>query len=158
MVGATEDHDCITGNLLSEIQGFIKGKGCRVHTADYRVTTPHFESYMYPDMSIVCGKVEKKPGVFDTLTNPSVIIEVTSKSTEKYDRGYKQIYYLQIPSLKEYIIIDSLRCKAEINRKMENGSWEKIEIEDINGVLPINTINMKLSMKNIYFEVSFINK
>lgn len=157
MAGATDEHICIVDNLTSEIQGFIKGKGCRAYSSDLRVTTPHFESYMYPDISIVCGKVEKKDGVFNTATNPSVIIEVTSQSTEKYDRGYKQIYYLQIPSLKEYIIVDSLKCNVEINRKQENGNWEKTIIADTNGSLFINMINMNILMKDIYFEVLFGN-
>ena len=157
MAGASENHDCITANLCSEIQGFIKGKGCRAHTSAFRITTPHFESYMYPDVSIVRGKAEKKEGVVNTFTNPSVIIEVTSKSTEKYDRGYKQIYYLQIPSLKEYIIVDSLRCNVEINRKNQDGDWAKTTINDMDGFLSINTIDMQLQMKDIYFEVSFEN-
>jgi len=155
MTGATDNHLFIVGNLSSEIQSFVKGKGCRVSTSDLRITTPHFESYMYPDISITCGKAEKKEGVFNTSTNPSVIIEVTSESTEKYDRGYKYIYYLQIPSLKEYIIVDSVRCKVEINRKLENGNWVKLVTEDINGSIFISTINMNIAIKDIYFEVSF---
>jgi Uma2 family endonuclease len=155
MAGATDDHIFIVDNLTSEIKSFLKGKDCKSYSSELRVTTPHFESYMYPDVSIICGKAEKKAGVFNTATNPSVIIEVTSRSTEKYDRGYKQIYYLQIPSLKEYIIIDSLKCKAEINRKQENGTWEKIVTDDMEDSIFIETINMKLPMKDIYFEVSF---
>jgi Uma2 family endonuclease len=155
MAGATENHICIVDNIASETQTFIKGKGCRSYSSDFRVATPRFESYMYPDITIVCGKVEKKDGVFDTLTNPSVIIEVTSESTEKYDRGYKQIYYLQIPALKEYIIVDSLRCRAEINRRSENGDWQKTVVDNINDFLFINTIQMQLPMKDIYLEVSF---
>ena len=155
MAGGTIEHICIVDNLATEIQSFIKGKGCRSYTSDLRITTPHFESYMYPDISIICGKMETKEGVFNTATNPSVIIEVTSWSTEKYDRRYKRIYYLQIPSLKEYIIVDSLRCRIELNRKMADGNWESCIIEDMDASISIETINMNIPLKDIYFEVSF---
>ncbi len=155
MAGATEDHDTITGNLFSDIQNFIKGNGCRAHGSDIRITTPHFESYMYPDISIICGKMEKKEGVFTTVTNPTVIIEVTSPSTEKYDRGYKRIYYLQIPSLMEYIIVDSQKYLVEINRKQEDGNWIKSIVDDPKSSILINTINRRIQMQDIYFEVSF---
>jgi len=157
MAGATEDHIFIVDNLTSELKSFLRGKNCRSYSSELRVTTPHFESYMYPDLAIICGKTETKEGVFNTAVNPTVIIEVTSWSTEKYDRGYKQIYYLQIPSLNEYIIIDSLKCKIEINRKLENGSWDKIVMDDINGAITIASIDMNIAVKDIYYGVEFGN-
>ena len=78
-----------------------------------------------------------------------------SKSTEQNDRGYKYFYYQKIPSLKEYILIDSNSYHAEIIRLEEDRSWKITEIDGINEVLPINSIDMLLPLKDIYDRVSF---
>ena len=101
MAGATERHVRIVSNLTGEIHSFLKGKSCSEYPTDFRVATPILETYMYPDLSIVCGKAELKPDCFDTLTNPSAIFEVMSPSTEDRDKVLKFLFYRQIPSLKE---------------------------------------------------------
>ena len=153
MAGANEVHLRINRNLVGEIYGYLKGKGCEVFGADYRVTTPLSDSYMYPDAMIVCGPTIKKEGCFDTLTNPSVIIEVLSPSTRGYDKSYKLIYYMQIPSLREYILVDSLRYSVTTFRKTEDGTWDIFTTEDIDATHTIESIQLKLPMKDIYYMV-----
>ncbi len=155
MAGNTEKHNLIVSNLIGELHGFLKNNPCRVYPSDLRIATSLFESYMYPDVTIVCGETELKDDRFDTITNPSVVIEVMSKSTEQNDRGYKYFYYQKIPSLKEYILIDSNSYHAEIIRLEEDRSWKITEIDGINEVLPINSIDMLLPLKDIYDRVSF---
>jgi Uma2 family endonuclease len=89
MSGASLPHNYIVRNLLGQIISFLKGKKCTVFTSDLRVHILTTDSFTYPDLSIVCGKPEMLDDAFDTLTNPSVLIEVMSRSTEKYDRGTK---------------------------------------------------------------------
>jgi Uma2 family endonuclease len=154
MAGNTISHNRIVNNLIGELHSFLKGKSCESYPSDFRVVTPLFDAYTYPDVSVVCGKTELKNGCFDTLTNPTVIIEVMSKTTEKNDRGYKYFYYLQIPSLKEYILIDSNSCHAEIIRVgEERNKWEIINIDGADGILHIESIDMKLPMAAIYDRV-----
>jgi len=154
MAGATESHVRIARNLVIEIGSFLKGKTCEVFGTDYRVTTPLSDSYMYPDAMIVCGPTVKKENCFDTLTNPSVIIEILSPSTSDRDKRYKFLYYLQIPSLKEYILVDSNRYNVTTFRKTENGLWDIFTTEDINASHTINTIQLQLPLKAIYYMVS----
>ena len=155
MAGATEIHNRIVANLIGELHNFLKDKDCDVFPSDLRVTTPLLSSYMYPDVSIVCGHVEKRDDQFDTITNPSVIIEVMSPSTQERDLGYKFWYYLQIPSLKEYILIDSQTHSVKTITKQGDNFFKTFDINDVNSCLTISTIGMTLPLNDIYRRVSF---
>lgn len=154
MAGATESHGRISRNLVGELHAFLKGKSCEVFGTDYRVTTPLSDSYMYPDVVIVCGATEKKENCFDTLTNPSVIIEVLSESTSENDRGKKFLAYLQIPSLQEYILVDSLRYCVTTFKKQPDNSYMIFTTEDINASHYIHTIQLDMAMRDIYYKVA----
>ncbi len=78
MAGTSFNHNFIFANLIDEIHLFLKDKKCNVFGSELRVATPFFSSYMYPDLIIVCDDLERQESKFDTLTNPSVIIEIMS--------------------------------------------------------------------------------
>lgn len=155
MAGATENHNRIVANLIGELHNFLKGNDCDVFPSDLRVTTPLFSSYMYPDVSIVCGSLEKLEDQFDTITNPSAIIEVMSPSTKERDLGFKLWYYLQIPSLKEYILIDAVSVSVKKITKLPDGSFRAVDINELESVLGIETIQMALPLSDIYRKVAF---
>lgn len=150
MAGATETHILIADNISGELHSFLKGKKCREFSSDFRVSSLLFDTYMYPDIIIVCGKKELKPGVFNTLTNPDVIIEVLSLSTEERSRGMKFLFYRQIPSFKEYLLVETEQCKVTSYRKQDDGAWEEFVIEGITSSLYIATIEMEIPMKEVY--------
>ena len=155
MAGAREAHNDIVANFIGELHAFLKGKSCKVFPSDCRVSTPSSNSYMYPDVSIVCNETEKRENEFDTVTNPSVIIEVLSDSTRNKDRGYKFFYYQQIPSLKEYILVDSTSYFVQCVYRQPDDSWKFHTIEDINACIAIRTIGLSLPLSDIYDHVSF---
>ena len=156
MSGTKEAHSRIVVNLIGEIGGFLKGKACDVFPSDLRIATPSSNSYMYPDVSIVCGDIEKKDGEFDTCVNPSVIIEVMSESTRDKDRGYKYFYYQQIQSVKEYILVDSAGYFVQSVYKQPDDSWKFGTTEDINMSLNIHTIGLSLPLNDIYYRMVFM--
>ncbi len=156
MGGASFDHNYIVADLTRKMNVFLDGKECHVYGSDLRVTTPQFDSFMYPDLTIVCEEIKSKENTFDTIINPAAIIEVMSPSTMGYDLAFKFHYYKQILSLKEYILIDSTRYFIQINRRAADNTWgEPVNIEDVDGSFLINTIGMDVALKDIYNRVSF---
>lgn len=115
-----------------------------------RVSTPNRDTYMYPDLSIVCGEPELEDDKFDTLKNPTVVFEIWSPSTQKNDVGYKLIYYQHIPSLKEYVMIDSANRFAQVVRRQKDGAWRFDDVTDPHGELEIQSIQLKISFQDIY--------
>ncbi|MFT3680635.1 MAG: Uma2 family endonuclease [Ferruginibacter sp.] len=155
MTGASLKHNQIVSNLIRDIAGFLKGKSCTVFPSDLRVNIPTTNSFTYPDLTIVCGKPELLDEHFDTLLNPAAIIEVLSPSTESYDRGNKFFTYQQIPSLKEYILIDSNAVQVQTIIKKDDGLWKFENSSDINTALTLDTIGLQIPLADIYDQVSF---
>ena len=152
MSGANLNHNRIDGNLIASIGNFLKDKTCRVLPSNMRVSTPSYDSYMYPDASIVCGEPELQDDHFDTLLNPSVIFEILSPSTRSIDKGRKFFFCQQIPSLKEYIMIDSLKRFIQVTRKQADESWKFENIDESHSAIHIQTINFQLPLSEIYYD------
>ncbi|MEO6330507.1 MAG: Uma2 family endonuclease [Ginsengibacter sp.] len=155
MAGASLKHNQIVSNLIGNLYPFLKGKSCSVFPSDLRTKVLTRDSFTYPDVTIVCGEPELMDDHFDTLLNPSVIIEVLSPSTEKYDKGFKFFFYMQIPSLKEYIMISSTETYIHTSRKQNDTSWKFEEVTDPTSSLIINTIEYSMAIHDIYDEVKF---
>ena len=117
--------------------------------------------YIYPDISIIFGDVIGPDGKdADNAINPSVIIEILSSSTKSYYRGDKFRLYQEIPSLKEYILIDSETISVEAFRLNKNLHWELEEYIKPDQFFPLPTIGLLLSLKDIYegTKISEFNK
>ena len=150
MSGARLKHNQMAGNLVLEIGSFLKGKECQVIPSDMRVSTPDRDAYVYPDATIVCGEPKLEDDHFDTLLNPTVVFDIWSPSTQKKDVGYKTLYYQNIPSLREFIMIDSAKRFARTVRKQTDGIWEFEDITESTDGIFIQSINFRISFDNIY--------
>ncbi|MCE7040542.1 Uma2 family endonuclease [Dyadobacter sp. CY312] len=151
MAGAGFNHNRITENLSVEVGTFLKGKSCRGYSSDLRIHIPANGLFTYPDFLIICGKNEFLNDKKDTVLNPTVILEVLSSSTARYDKGEKFHFYRSIPSLKEYAIVDSLSIGAEVWRKNEEGVWFLASVAyDIGGSIEIGSVGLELTLADIY--------
>ena len=143
-------HNIITRNLLGTIALKLRAKDCRAFNSDQRIHIQSNTLFTYPDISIICGKVITLNNDDYNVLNPSVIIEVLSKSTKNYDRGEKFKLYRDIPTLKEYILADSESIHIEIFRLNENKHWELEEYNSIEDILYIKVIDEKILISEIY--------
>ncbi|MBV9963339.1 MAG: Uma2 family endonuclease [Parafilimonas sp.] len=155
MSGAKLPHIKITGNLFSELKNKLKGKKCQPYGNDLRIHIPSNTLFTYPDISVICGEVITRNNDEYNALNPTVIIEVLSKSTKNYDRGEKFKLYRDIKTLKEYILIDSESLHIEVFRLNEKNHWELEEYNDANGSVEIKAINENILIADIYENVSF---
>lgn len=155
MSGASIRHNDIVYNINGIIIPFLKGKNCKIYGSDLRIHIPENTLYTYPDFSIVYGKPETTDLYTDNVTNPSVIIEVLSKSTMDYDRGTKFFLYRSIKTLNEYILIDSNSVCVELYKRQADNSWQFTEYKNLADSFHISTIDLTLSLKDVYDDVSF---
>ena len=150
MGGARLNHIRINTNILSNIYSPSKDKICMVLSSMMRVSTPARDAYMYPDTLIVCGEPAFEDEVTDTLLNPSVIFEIIPVSIRAIDKGRKFFFYQCIPSLKEFIMVDSQKRFIQLARKQDSGGWVFEEINDPDSSLFIRTIDFHLPIEEIY--------
>lgn len=153
MSGASRYHNRISMNLSGNLFNYLKGKKCTPYGSDLRVHVQKNTLYTYPDISIVCGEEEYLDDKFDTLTNPKVIIEILSPSTKDYDRGSKFMLYRAIPSLVEYVLVDSEAICIERFYKNEEGIWSLFEYKELTDLVYFAAIDFKISVEEIYSNV-----
>jgi Uma2 family endonuclease len=157
MAGATYRHSKIISNIVNQIIPKIKSSGCRAFFSDLRIHVPNPPFYAYPDIVILCSKPKFSDSSEDTIENPSVIIEVLSKSTENYDKSVKFGLYRFNRSFKEYILIHQDKPKVECFKKMDDFNWLQGEITGLSQKFELNSLNIEIALEEIYQEIEFDN-
>lgn len=155
MSGASFEHNMIEDNVRVSIGSFLKGKPCRSFGSNLRVHSPKNTLYTYPDVLIVCDEPKFVDGKFDTLLNPSVLIEILSPSTADYDKGTKFELYREIDSLKEYILINAGKVHVELYQRNSDQSWTLTEYKSLDNSFEIKTIDMRMGLGEVYEGVKF---
>ncbi len=150
MSGAKVPHNRITSNLIGELKYKLKGKKCQPFGSDLRIHIPANTLFTYPDISIFCGEIITLDNDEFNALNPTVIIEVLSKTTMNYNRGEKFKLYRDIKTLKEYILVDSESLHIEVFRLNEKNHWELEEYSNAEDLLEIKSINENILIAEIY--------
>ena len=109
------DHSLVTANVAGELGNLLKGKAGHVYDSNLRVCIPRTIFYTYPDATVICGMpaVDPNDSAGETVTNPKLIVEVLSPSTEAYDRGEKFARYRLLDSLEEYVLVSLSTPRVE---------------------------------------------
>ncbi len=159
MAGGTSRHSRISANLSREVGNQLKGTPCTDYDSNLRLCIKATGLRIYPDLSIYCGPLERDEEDRDaeTCTNPTVLFEVLSKSTEGYDRGVKAESFRQIKSLQAYIFVSQVAPHVEIYERQKDGSWRLDEVRGLSAVLNIAAINVRLPLSEIYDRVELPN-
>ena len=154
MPGASRKHNLITGNTLVELHLQLRNRECEVYPSDMRVKVSSTGTYTYPDVVVVCDEPRFGDTHFDTLLNPTVLIEVLSPSTAAYDRGDKFAAYQKLDSLSEYVLIsqDAVRVEHYLRQEQE---WDLTEFRSLADVFSLVSIDCELSLQAIYAKINF---
>ncbi len=150
MAGGTANHNLIMLSVAASLRSALRGKPCKTFAADMRLLVKRRQLYTYPDVMVICGPLQYAPGRNDTVTNPVLIVEVLSPSTEAYDRGKKFEFYRTIDSLKEYVLVDQSRLYVERHRPLGLGRWEMTAFTAPEDVLSLTSLDVELTLAAIY--------
>jgi Uma2 family endonuclease len=127
MAGGTREHAQIAVNITTLLSTALRGRPCGVSSSDLRVRVGDTGLDTYPDASVVCGRAEFDPEDRHALLNPLLLVEVTSPSTEAYDRGEKLESYKRIPSVREVVLVSHREALVEVVRRESDGTWTRHE-------------------------------
>ena len=154
MAGASANHERIVVNAASHLKALL-GRGCSVFGSNLKTIVPDYTPYRYPDITALCGKANiERIGGMDALTNPQLIIEILSPSTEAFDRRHKFTYYKSIPSFTEYLLIATDQANITHYSK-QSDEWLFTEARGMDAKLSIPTFNVSMLLSEIYLDVEF---
>lgn len=156
MSGGTKQHNLITVNVASSLHAQLRKKPCLVYSSDQRVKVSRTGLYTYPDITVVCGESEFDDDQQDTLLNPTVIIEVLSKSTAGYDRNEKFAHYRKLETLREYVLIAQTGYRVEHYLRQSDGNWLLSEIDQIGEIISLSSIECTLALSDVYEKVEIL--
>ena len=148
MSGGADDHNAISMNIGATLRAALLPKGCRVYGSDMKVHTGDGIN-TFPDVSVVCGPRIYHRGRTDIITNPILIVEVLSDSTEGYDRSEKFDHYRTIPSLDDYMLVEQTKASV-LHYTRDNDHWEFREIVGLDNAVYLPSIEMNLALADIY--------
>jgi Uma2 family endonuclease len=149
MAGASPNHSLLSGAVLVLLFQQVPA-GCRVFSPDLRIKVAPTGLYTYPDCSVICGDLQYFGDQKDVVTNPLLIVEVLSPSTEAYDRGKKFESYRTIESFREYLLIHQDRRHVEHYSKQDDGSWVLREHSGVEGSVSIPRLGASISLGELY--------
>jgi Uma2 family endonuclease len=147
LAGGTPEHAALAASVIGLLFAGLRGGRCRTYDADLRVRTPTGLS-TYPDVTVVCGPTERDRGDGQAVTNPTLIVEVLSRSTEEYDRGDKFEHYRSMPSLEQYVLVSHRERRLEIWTRTADG-WTSASAGE-GDVAPLASIGTSLAVHDIY--------
>lgn len=155
MTGGTTEHNKIALNFAANLKISLKKQNYSIFIGDVKLWIPTYSEATYPDIMLI----EDEPNYYGTsktvITNPSLIVEVLSKSTQNYDQGEKFYYYRSIPEFKEYILISQYQCYVMQFNKTNQNKWVLSEYRNDNSALSLQAVKFNISFEDIYENVNF---
>jgi Uma2 family endonuclease len=149
MAGGSPDHAALAAAVIGILRGQLP-PGWRAFTSDLRVRIAATGLTTYPDASVICGRTQRSPDDPLAVTNPVLLVEVTSTSTEEYDRGDKVRHYKTLPSLREVLIVSHRAPELTLHRR-EDAGWT-VTTSGAGGSLELACVPARLAVDDVYRE------
>lgn len=150
MAGGTPNHAGLAAAVTLLLGLQVRGKPCRVFSSDLRVRVVATGLSTYPDLTVVCSRLETDPADDNAVTNPTLIVEVLSSSSEAYDRGEKFAHYRRVPSLREYVLVSHRASIIEVWRRNDSNRWELAREARAGERAELASIGCNLAVDEVY--------
>ncbi|MEC4818871.1 MAG: Uma2 family endonuclease [Scytonema sp. PMC 1069.18] len=150
MTGNTTNHNQIAGGIYAYLKFALREKNYRVYISNVRLWIPRYNQYTYPDVMVIEGEPIYEGTDNTTVSNPMLIVNVSSRSIGHSTEADKFRFYRSIPEFREYIMVDQNQFYVEQYTKNSQGSWLLTEYDAINSVLTFDSIGFQLSFNDIY--------
>ncbi len=157
MAGSSPPHAMICSQVGTLITNGLNRRKCNVFNSDLKLGIRALRRYRYPDLSVVCGNVEDDDERAQAILNPTVLVEVTSKSSFEADYTSKAQQYMQhVPSLREYLIVVQHEPFVTLHSRVEaGGEWVRNDVSGLEGEITIPSIRVSLAMAEIYLNIAW---
>ncbi len=148
MAGGSPRHSRLASRIIARLDAALGGGACDVHTSDLRLGLDEGH-FVYADAVVVCRPLVLRPRTTDVVTNPRVVIEVLSKSTESYDRGAKQAGYLALASVEHFALVSQRERRVEVYTREPDASF-RFRVHGPGGVARLERLAVTLDIDELY--------
>lgn len=149
MAGGTPRHAKVLSNANVALGAALGDRPCQAFSSDLKIRIPATGLATYPDLSVICGPLERHPEDRNVATNPTLIVEVLSESTEVWDRTRKFFHYQQLPSLRHYLLVSHDEPRVEHYERAEAGAWT-YRVFGPGDVVPLSILGISLPVDALY--------
>lgn len=150
MAGGTHNHSIIGANVTTELNLLTRTKDCITYNGDMKISLDIAHRFVYPEAAVVCGEAVFSEFTSHAITNPMLVAEVLSESTEAYDRGAKFMFYQQIPSFREYLLLDQTQPLVNVFFRREPEIWEMRTYLGLDQEIFLQSMDARLLMTDLY--------
>ena len=154
--GGTSSHSFLIANVAFEIKLALNSRSCNVSVSDLRLQVASGESCFYPDIMVLCPQARHLDDRKDTVTNPTLIVEVLSNSTERWDRVGKFTQYRRLASLKEYVLVAQDEMRIEWYTLRDNGEWVYREAHGPEAHCHLDSLNLSIALAAVYSGIEIV--
>ena len=155
MAGGKINHNRVCRNLVSGLHTRLRGKTCETFNSENKVWISNRNRFYYPDAFVICGEIQFYEERQDIVTNPVLIFEVLSESTESRDRGEKFRQYMSLPSFQEYVLVNPETVWLEVFYRKSTDEWQYFVYRTLQDTLHLQSIDVRIPLAELYEQVSF---
>ena len=152
MAGASFAHNKIVANVVAELRDRLRARPCEVLPSDLRVFIPTKPGIVYPDATVVCGEPRFRDDEQDVLLNPTLVVEVLSEGTERFDRGDKFAGYRSVESIRQVVLVSQYVRRVEVYSRADAGRW-MMEEAIAQGVVRLDAIDCEVTLDEVYLKL-----
>ena len=149
MAGGTPEHGALAAAFIGILYAKLRAGRCRALDSDVRVRVPATGLAAYPDVTVVCGPRELDVEDKMAVVNPTILVEVLSRSTEDYDRGEKFEHYRTLDSLRQYVLVSHRERSIEVWTRAPDGTWSSLTAGD-GGVAVLDAVAARIDVSELY--------
>ncbi len=150
MSGGTGAHSALIAAFATELRVLLGERRCTITVSDLRLHVGPQMAYVYPDVMVTCEGLKYADGHQDMIENPTVVVEVLSASTERYDRTGKFALYRKVATLREYVLVSQDEMRVEWYTRNEQGNWEYREAVGDEGVCHLAVLGVAVELRGLY--------
>lgn len=158
MAGGSLRHSVIIANVIRALGNRLDARPCVVGPPDTIVLVKETGLVTLPDVTVLCGPPERVDAPKHAITNPTVLVEVLSPSTQDWDRAGKFEHYKRIPSLREFVVVDAATSHVEVRRRVGENQWLMIDYIGNDATARLESLDLDLPLAEVYAKLELIDE
>ena len=150
MAGGEDKHDTVAQNVMMALRAHLDGTGCKVYTSDVKLRVEAANSYFYPDVMVTCSTTDHADAL--VKSQAKLVVEVLSPATAAFDRGDKFAAYRLLPTLQEYLLIDTDKRRCDLYRRGADGLWVLHPVE-VGDPVQLNSVALGITAQQLFAQL-----